>query len=84
MLRLFSDVFIPIEPRVIEASLECGFHDLEVGRQVEVPGREQTMMADFKKFAQGAGLQRVAASFLLPDIRQDWVAHGLERLSDQT
>ena len=69
----------PRQAPVVEPCLQRRFDDLEVGREVEVSRREQTVVADVEDIS----LERRVSGQILLDPRQDWVLHGLESLGDQ-
>ena len=66
-----------MQGQIVEAVHDGGFDDFEIGRDVEIARHVQRRIADVKDFAPG--LSRGGAG----DLRQDRIAHGVERLRDQ-
>lgn len=70
-------VFGPFQFPMVELVSQIRLNDLKPGRQVEITRREQTVMTNVQDLALRGPIP------CNPDIRQDRIAHRLERLRDQ-
>src|SRR4029077_7518890 len=76
-------VLSPGQPLIVEAFLDRGLDDLEVGGKVEVGRRVETVMADVQDLAALKARNTELCALAPFHPRQDGIAHPAESLCDQ-